>query len=93
MCACVSVGLGVDGCAHVCVHNSWLVMLAIIAENSSPENESRDGHQQNELAILKTFVCVCIASNGLNFMQDLCVCVCVCLRVCVCVCVFVCVYM
>ena len=45
---------------RTCVHNSWLVMLAIIAEDSSPENESRDGHQQNELAILKTFVCVCV---------------------------------
>ena len=31
--------------------------VGFIAEDSSPENESRIGHRLNELAILKTFQC------------------------------------
>ena len=49
-------------------------VVGYIAEDLSPED--------NELAILKYLG---VASNGLKFMQDLCVCVCVCLCVCVCV--------
>ena len=80
-------------CAPIVDECCWLYS---IAEDSSPENKSRDGHQPNELAILKYLG---VASNGLKFIQDLivcmcvcvCVCVCVCLCLCVCVCVFVCV--
>ena len=49
-------------------------VVGCIAEDLSPED--------NELTILKYLG---VASNGLKFMQDLCVCVCVCVcYVCVC---------
>ena len=44
-----------------------VVTVGYIAEDLSPENKRRDGHQQNESAILKYLG---VASNGLKSMQD-----------------------
>ena len=87
---CVHVCVCVCMCfVHVCVHQYLTSVGCYIAEDSSPENKNRDGHQRNELAILKYLG---VASNGLKFIQDLivCVCVCMCVWVWVCGCVGVC---